>query len=292
MQSKYKINLLRLNLLLAALVLVLMIPTAQAPSEGWLLGLAAAWLGISAALVEFSHRRPTLIPWQLLPSLLLGALIWTSAERYPFWVWAWAALIMLPQPAWMTGLNTLLAMLSWAWIARLLPVEQAVAAGLVLALLLALGLIRSRRLAPLYRQARERGSLAPDKRLWPQTKLAGDLARECARARRDGTHTELLLLRTRRRHLWRVAERLCAMTQRFEHCYRLDSRTLGAMLICRDPDQAKTRRETLVRHLDRVERVRLVALPPAHSLATERQALDRQERPFTATQGATVDVDA
>ncbi|NWN81603.1 MAG: hypothetical protein HLX48_01215 [Halomonas sp.] len=291
MQSKYKVNLLRLYLLLAALFPTLMIPTAQAPSEGWLLGLAAAWLGISAALVEFNHRRPPMIPWQLLPSLLLGALIWTFAERYAFWLWAWAALIMLPQPGWMTALNTLLAMLSWAWVARLLPVEQAVASGLVLALLLALGLIRARRLAPLYQQARERGSLAPGRRLWPQTRLTGDLVRESTRARRDGTHTELLLLRTRRRHLWRVAGQLCDMTQRFEHCYRLDSHTLGAILICRDADQAQTRRESLMRHLDGIVRVRLVTLPSTRSIALERQALDRQEQPFTTTRGATTDVD-
>ncbi len=148
MQSKYKVSLLRLNLLLAALLPALMVPTARDVSEGMLLGLAAAWLGISAGLVEFSHRRPPLVPWQLLPSLLLGALLWTSAEHYPFWLWGWAALVMLPQPAWMAALNVLLATLSWAWVARLLPAEQALAAGLVLALLLALGLARARRLIP------------------------------------------------------------------------------------------------------------------------------------------------
>lgn len=291
MPSKYKVNLLRLNLLLAALFPALMVPTAHDLAEGWLLGLAAAWLGISAVLVEFSHRRPLLIPWQLLPSLLLGALIWTSAERYPFWLWAWAALIMLPQPAWMTILNVLLATLSWAWIARLLPVEQAVVSGLTLALLLALGLVRARRLAPLHEQARQRGSLVPGERLWPRARLVGDLARESARTRRDGTHAELLLLRTRRRHLWSVARRLGVMIQRFEHCYRLDSRSLGVLLICRDAGQAETRREPLIRQLDRIERVRVVALPLTRSLAAELQSLERQRTRLCATQGATVDVD-
>jgi len=291
MQSKYKVSLLRVNLLLAALFPALMVPTARHLSEALLLGLAAAWLGISAGLVEFSHRRPMLVPWQLLPSLLLGALLWTSADRYPFWLWAWAALVMLPQPAWMAALNVLLATLSWAWVARLLPIEQALAAGLVLALLLALGLYRARRLPPLHGQARGRVSLEPGLRLWPRARLADDLARERGRARRDGTHAELLLVRARRRHLWAMARQLCAMTRRFEHCYRLDGRTLGALLVCRDAIQADRRRETLLRRLGEVQRARAVPLPHADSLAEELRALERQSAPLTGTWRATRDAD-
>ncbi len=291
MQSKYKVSLLRLNLLLAALLPALMVPTARDFSEGMLLGLAAAWLAISAGLVEFSHRRPPLVPWQLLPSLLLSALLWTSAEHYPFWLWGWAALVMLPQPAWMAALNVLLATLSWAWVARLLPVEQALAAGLVLALLLALGLARARRLIPLHGQARGRVSLEPGLRLWPGASLARDLARERGRGRREGIHSELLLVRTRRRHLWRVARQLCDMTRRFEHCYRLDGRTLAALLVCRDAAQAASRRATLLQRLGEVERVRAVPLTSTHSLTEEFRALEQQATTRSATQGATPDAD-
>ena len=291
MQSKYKVSLLRLNLLLAALLPALMVPTARDFSEGLLLGLAAAWLAISAGLVEVSHRRPPLVPWQLLPSLLLGALLWTSAEHYPFWLWGWAALVMLPQPAWMAALNVLLATLSWAWVARLLPVEQALATGLVLALLLALGLARARRLIPLHGQARGRVSLEPGLRLWPGASLARDLARERGRGRREGTHSELLLVRTRRRHLWQVARQLCEMTRRFEHCYRLDARTLAALLICRDATQANARRETLLGHLPRVERVRAVPLQRARPLNEELHDLERQAAPLDVTQGVKPDAE-
>lgn len=292
MHNKYKVSLLRLNLLLAALLPALLVPHARDHSEAMLLGLAAAWLAISATLVEFSHRRPPLIPWQLLPSLLLGALLWSSADRYPFLLWAWAALIILPQPAWMAAINVLLASLSLAWVARQLPIEQAMTAGLVLAPMLLLGLIRTRRLTPLFAQAKGRVSLVPGERLWPRARLAGDLAREQGRAQRDGTHAELVLLRTRRRHLWSVARQLCEMTRGFEHCYRLDKRTLGALLISRDAALATPRRQRLLERLSEVERARVVALPHARSLAEELRALERQKLPITLTPGTLIHADA
>ena len=109
MQSKYKVGLLRLNLLLAALQPALLAPASASLTEALLLWLAAGCLAVSALLVEFSHRRPALVPWQLLPSLLLTALLLTAPERFPLWLWAWAGLVMLPQPAWMSALNLLLA---------------------------------------------------------------------------------------------------------------------------------------------------------------------------------------
>lgn len=292
MQNMYKVSLLRLNLLLAGLLPALMVPYARDHSEAMLLGLTAAWLAISAGLVEFSHRRPPLIPWQLLPSLLLGALLWSSADRHPYWLWAWAALIILPQPAWMAILNLLLATLSLAWVARQLPIEQAMMTGLVLIPMLVLGLVRTRRLTPLFAQARGRVSLVPGERLWPRARLAGDLTREHGRAQRDGTHAELLLVRAKRRHLWGVAQQLCEMTRGFEHCYRLDKRTLGALLISRDATQAEPRRRWLLEHLREVERARVVALPQARSLAEELRALERQQPPFISTPGTTTHVDA
>ncbi|HSH56371.1 MAG TPA: hypothetical protein VK965_00290 [Halomonas sp.] len=292
MQNKYKVSLLRINLLLAALLLALMLPTANNHSETLLLGLAAAWLAISAGLVEFSHRRPPMIPWQLLPSLLLGALVWSSADRYPFWLWAWAALLLLPQPGWMAVLNLLLASLSLAWVARQLPLQQAMLAGLVLIPLLVLGFVRTRRLTPLFDQARGWVSLVPGERLWPRTRLSGDLAREQGRTQRSGTHAELLLVRTRRRYLWAVARQLCTMTYGFEHCYRLDNRTLGVLLISRDVDQAEFRRQVLLESLSEIERVRTIGLPHARSLTEELRALERQGPTSISNPGMTTDADA
>ncbi|QTF91459.1 MAG: hypothetical protein J5F18_13505, partial [Halomonas sp. BM-2019] len=104
MQSKYKVGLLRFNLLLAALLPALMAPGSHTLTETLLLWLTAGWLAVTAALVEFSHRRPAVVPWQLLPGLLLTALLLSAPERFPLWLWAWAALVMLPQPAWVTAL--------------------------------------------------------------------------------------------------------------------------------------------------------------------------------------------
>lgn len=284
MESKYKVgllrlNLLRLNLLLAALLLALMAPASTHLSETLLLWMTAGWLALSAALVEFSHRRPALVPWQLLPSLLLTALLLTAPERFPFWLWAWAALVMLPQPAWMSALNLLLAALSWGWLARAMPPEQAAFAGAVLAALLLLGLSRSRNLAPQRVVARRRAHLIPGLRLWPRAQLSRDLPRERARINREGVHGELLLLRTGRRRFWPQAQRLCTLTRRFEHCYRLDGRTLAALLLAPDAEQAERRRADLLARLGPIPRMRVTPLARVASLTDECRALDRQTGP-------------
>ncbi|MBB3332211.1 hypothetical protein BDK63_003105 [Halomonas campaniensis] len=281
MQSKYKVGLLRLNLMVAALLPALMAPASSTLTEALLLWLAAGWLGISAALVEFSHRRPALVPWQLLPSVLLAALLWSAPERHPLWLWAWAALIMLPQPAWMAALNALLAGLTWSWLARTMPLEHAVVSGLLLAAMMLLGLSRARDLQPLRGLARRRLHLIPGLRLWPRAQLARDLTRERARAQRDGVHCELLLLRTSRQDLWPRAQRLCELTRSFEHCYRLDGRTLGALLLSRDPAQAVQRRRALLDGLGPCDRLRAVPLGRIASLGEECRALQRQPEPMT-----------
>lgn len=276
MQSKYKVGLLRLNLLLAALQPALLAPASASLTEALLLWLAAGWLAVSALLVEFSHRRPALVPWQLLPSLLLTALLLTAPERFPLWLWAWAGLVMLPQPAWMSALNLLLAGLGWGWLARGMAPEQALLSGALLAGLLLLGLLRSRDLAPLRGAARRRVHLVPGMRLWPRAQLARDLARERARSQRDGVHGELVLLRTGRRRFWPQAQRLCELTRRFEHCYRLDGRTLAALLLSRDAEQAARRRADLLGRLGPVQRLRATPLAQVVSVSDECRALEQQ----------------
>ncbi|MBE0487490.1 MAG: hypothetical protein IBX53_00295 [Halomonas sp.] len=286
MQSKYKVGLLRLNLVLAALLPALMAPASTNVTEALLLWMAAGWLAVSAALVEFSHRRPALVPWQLLPSLLLTALLFTAPERFPLWLWAWGALVMLPQPAWMSGLNLLLATLSWGGLARAMPPEQAAFAGAVLAALLLLGLSRSRDLAPLRGVARQRAHLAPGLRLWPRAQLSRDLTRERARVHRDGVHGELLLLRTGRPRFWSQAQRLCALTRSFEHCYRLDGHTLAALLLSPDAEQAERRRADLLAQLGPIQRLRATPLARVVSLAEECRALERQTGAADVNKGA------
>lgn len=284
MQSKYKVGLLRGNLLLAALLPALLAPASPTLSETLLLCLASGWLGVTAMLVEFSHRRPAQMLWQLIPSLLLASLLWISPERHLIWLWAWAALIMLPQPSWMVVLNGLLAALGWWWLMHRLPSEPAAIAGLLLAALTLLGLIRTRELLPRRGLARRRAKLIPGLRLWTRDQLSRDLLRERARARREGIHCELLLLRVPRRRFWPLARKLCRLTHGFEHCYRLDGRTLAVLLPNRDADRARRRRDELLVALQHVRHWQGMSLEEIASLSDSSLSLERRRAP-AATEG-------
>lgn len=283
MQSKYKIGksihrigLFRGNLLLAALLLALLAATADTLPGALLLWLAAGWLGITASLLEFSHRRPAMLPWQLLPGLLLTGLLWTAPDRYPLWLWAWAMLIMLPQPRWLITLTALLALLSWWSLLTWLSLDQAMLAGLVLMGLMGLGLARQYGLQQLHGQARQRMRLVPELRLWPREQLESDLVRERSRAQREEVHAELLLLRAQRHQLWGLARQLCSLTRRFESCYRIDGRTLAALLISQDAHKAASRRERLLQSLGPSVKCRAVPLSKVESLSEACHALVSQ----------------
>lgn len=283
MQSKYKINksihrigLFRGNLLLAALLMALLAATADTQPGALLLWLTAGWLGATASLLEFSHRHPAMLPWQLLPSLLLTGLLWAAPDRYPLWLWAWAILIMLPQPRWMISLTTLLALLSWWSLLTWLSLDQAMFSGLVLIGLMALGLARQHGLQHLHGQARQYMRLVPELRLWPREQLESDLVRERSRAQREEVHVELLLLHTQRLQLWALVRQLCSRTRRFETCYRIDSRTLAALLISQDAGTASLRRKRLLHNLGPAAKCRAVPLSKVESLSEACHALASQ----------------
>jgi hypothetical protein len=284
MQSKYKINLLRGNLVAGALMLALLAITAGSLPDRMLLWLATAWLGTTAVLLEFSHRRPPLVPWQLLPGPLLLALLWTAPERHLMWLWVWAVLLMLPQPGWMLGLTALLAVGSWGALIEYSRLEEAMLSGLVLAGLMLMGASRALELRSLRGQGRHRMRLVPGLRFWSRDQLERDLARERLRVQREGIHGELLLLRLPSRRLWSLARRLCRLTRSFENCYRLDRRTLALLLLDRDADQARLRRARLLETLELPFRLRATALPCTTSLTEELRQLGRQESAVTVTE--------
>jgi len=276
MQTKYKVGLLRVNLLVAALLLAVLAIATTTLTEALLLGLAASWLVVTALLLAFNHRRPAMVPWQLLPGLLLAALLWVNPERHVTWLWVWAVLLMLPQPRWILVLEALLAIATWWPLRDLLGVEQWVLSGLLLAALMLIGLSRALDLRSLRRNTLHRARLVPGLSLWPGNRLTHDLAVERARSHREGAHAELLLLHTSRHHCWALAHRLCRLTHRFEPCYRLDPHTLAVILITRTRGEADTRREALWHHLGTGGQGRAIALPALESLEAERQALRRQ----------------
>ena len=278
MQSKYKVGLMRANLLIAAGLTSFLAATAETLPDALLLGLAALWLAVTTTQMAHRHRHPATVPWQLMPGLLLAAMLWVTPERHLTWLWAWAILLMLPQPRWMLLFNAALAATSWWHLQPLLGLEQWALAGLLLVGLMLLGLARSQGLQALRRRIRHRARLSPDLPLWPSQCLRHDIQRERQRARLENSHVELLLLYTGRRQLWSLADRLCRELRPFENGYRLDRRTLGLLLVHRDADQAAERRQALLAPLDDSVRARVVTLPRLGSLTRERRALKRQTR--------------
>ena len=266
MQSKYKVGLMRLNLWAAALLLILLAYLAEPLSSALLLVLASVWLMVTASLLELSYRRPPTVPWQLLPSLLLAGLLLVEPERHALWLWVWPALLMLPQPGWVLALSCGLAGLTWWRLADLLGIEQTLFSGLVLLPLMLLGLARNRYLLPSRAGARQRMRLVPGLPLWSSQQLSADLRRERARCRREGVHGELMLLRMPRGKFWPMAQELCRLTHDFENCYRLDHRTLATLLLSRNDDQAKARRQALLKGLRPNAEVRFVALDQVSTL--------------------------
>lgn len=283
MQTKYKVGLLRGNLLIAAMLLALLAIATTTLTEALLLWLAATWLAVTALLLAFNHRRPATVPWQLLPGLLLAALLWVDPERHVTWLWAWAVLLMLPQPRWILLLEALLALATWWSLRELLGLEQWALAGLLLTALMLLGLSRALDLRALRQSTLHRARLVPGLPLWPGDRLVQDLALEQGRSRREGVHAELLLLHTPRYRCWSLAQRLCRLTHSFEPCYRLDPQTLAVILTSRDRREAEARRETLWRHLEARGPARAIALADLVSLEDERQALARQTIGFQNT---------
>ncbi len=277
MQSKYKVGLMRLNLLVAALLLALLAYRTELFASALLLWLAVAWLTVTASLLEFSHRRPATVPWQLLPSLLLAGLLWTDPERYAMWIWGWPALLMLPQPRWMLGLTFILAGLAWWSLIGVLGFEQSLFSGLLLLTLMLLGLARNLQLQPLRLASRQRVRLAPGLPLWTAHQLATDLRRERARCRREAVHGELLLLRTSRHLLWPLAQDLCRQTHDFETCYRINQHTLAALLLSRDREQAQSRRQALLDGLRTPVKARFTTLELAGSLDEQLARFDEQD---------------
>lgn len=279
MQSKYKVGLMRLNLLAGALLLAFLAPRQTQLASALLLWLGVLWLTLTAALLEFSHRRPAMLPWQLLPGLLLTGLLWTAPERYALWFWLWPAVLLMPQPSWTLGTNLMLAGISWWALYPLLGPIQAAFVGLTLGVLTAMAM--ARRHQPQQPVVRQRVRLVPGLPLWSAHQLTEDLPRERARCQREDVHGELLLLEVPRHQLWTTARTLCHQLYGFESCYRLDSRTLAALLLSRDDVQAGQRRSALMAILPTPRKARFMTLATADDLGIPLADFQRQRAALT-----------
>lgn len=286
MDSKYKTGLFRFNLLFGAMILAWLALQASEDTVQALLWVGALWLLGSASLHELSQRWPARAPWQLVPTLLLASLIWLDPVKFSPWLWGFALLLMLPQPRWLVTLNAILAAWSWWHVQLLLGAEQGMLSALVLVALMLLGLARLQHNRPLWQGVTDRVRLMPGSRLWTVSQLLEDLPRERARSDREGTHTELVLLRTSQRHCWPLALALSKALQPFEHCYRIDAKTLATLLTSRDAAHARQRRDAVLASLHEPHRTRVVSLSCPLTLATECQALSSQAEPLVVIEKA------
>lgn len=245
MQSKYKIRLLRANLLAAAMALAFWIPSSPTDAAV-VLWLAIGWLLMTALVLDFSHRRARGLPWQVVPGLLLVGLIAAAPERHGMLIWAWAAMLMLPQNRWATAFNLCAALVSSAMVA---PLMDGPAFTLLLCSLLALGLLaltRAQLLIDINGSIRHRLRLIPGLNLWPGEQLLRDIPRDQTRCEREGIHAEVLILHVKRHQLWPTAQKLCELTHIFENVYRLDGTTLATLMLSRSPNEAAQRRSQLL----------------------------------------------
>ncbi|MGO2878795.1 MAG: hypothetical protein ACTIDT_02430 [Halomonas sp.] len=244
MQSKYKIHLLRANLLAAAAALAFWTLGAQ-PMAILLLWLSVSWLCITALLLDFSHRHSRGLPWQVLPGLLLLGLIASAPEQHDMLIWAWAAIFMLPQARWILVLNAMAALLSGALIAPQLSFPAGGLIVLLLGILCLLAVSSARQLVDMNGAIGQRLRLIPKVNLWAGEQLLRDLPREQTRSEREAIYAELFILQVKRRQLWPTAKKLCELTYSFENTYRLNSTTLAALMLSRSPQEATRRRTQL-----------------------------------------------
>ncbi|HAA44127.1 MAG: hypothetical protein XD36_1755 [Halomonas sp. 54_146] len=245
MQSKYKIRLLRANLLAAAVALALWTP-ATPPAAAFVLWLSVGWLLITALLLDFSHRRSPGLPWQVVPGVLLLGLIAAAPERHGMLIWAWAAMLMLPQTSWVAAFNLSAALVSSVMVA---PQLNGPAFILLLCCLMVLGLLalsRAQQLIDMNGSIRQRLRLIPGLNLWAGEQLIRDIPREQTRCEREGVHAEVFILHVKRHQLWPTAKKLCELTYDFENVYRLNSTTLVTLLLSRAPKEAAHRRSLLL----------------------------------------------
>ncbi|MBT2772494.1 hypothetical protein J7J47_09635 [Halomonas sp. ISL-60] len=265
MQSKYKIRLLRANLLAAAVALAFWTP-ATPPAAALVLWLSVGWLFITALMLDFSHRHSRGLPWQMVPGALLLSLIAAAPERHGILIWAWAAMLMLPQKNWVAAFNLSAGLISSVMVAPLLNGPTFI---LLICALLVLGLLalsRAQQLIDMNGSIRQRLRLIPGLNLWAGEQLLRDISREQTRCEREGVHAELFILHVKRHQLWPTAQKLCELTYDFENVYRLSSTTLVTLILARSPKEALRRRSLLLADLpDNItsEHLELIDIEPA-----------------------------
>ncbi|SDL76283.1 hypothetical protein SAMN05661010_02471 [Modicisalibacter muralis] len=277
MESKFKDGLYRLTQLSTAAVMLILTLTPQDGVSRLLLAACAFGLAASA----LSRRRIAALSNAIVPPLLavmLSLLLWVSPEQHAMWLWGWAAILALPQRLPLLIVHATLAALCWWWVQGAIGIEQSLLAGALLIALMLLGLAHGLGLQGLWQGMNHRAFPTPGMPLWTMAQLTHDLPLEIARCAREGSHGELLLLRSPSARQPTLASALATATRSFENRYRIDRHTLGVLLISRDVDEAHQRREALIEALPLPRQARFIALAPALSLPSQLSAMTRQKQ--------------
>lgn len=285
MESKFKERLYRLALLFTAALALAMAMAPQDSASRVALISCALGLGIAALGYQRLPKLPDIVAPVLL-ALLLTLMLWLDPERHALWLWGWAAVLILPQPPLLLLIHALLALSCWWQVYRFIDTEQGLLAGVLLAALMLLGLARSLAAQMRWQEITSRSRLVADMRLWPGPQLGHDLPLETTRCQREGTHGELLLLRGTSIHQPALAGAVLSATHSYEGCYRINGQTLAVLMINRDVNEARQRRDSLLASLPPPFQARFITLDPALSLDAQLLALSRQEHPVIVLEEA------
>lgn len=283
MERKFKDGLYRLTQLSTAAMMLILTLAPQASVSRILLMVCA--LGLAASALG---QRQIALPNAIVPSLLavmLSLLLWVSPEQHAMWLWGWAAILALPQRRLLLTVHTMLAVLSWWQVQGVIGIEQSLLVGLLLIALMLLGLAHGLGLHGMWQGVSHRAFPAPGMPLWTVAQLNHDLPLEIARCAREGSHGELLLLRSPSAHQPALVGALAATTRRFENRYQVDRHTLGVLLISRDINEARQRREALLEILPLPRKARFIVLAPALSLPSQLSAMTHQEQAVITLEG-------
>ncbi|WP_048307233.1 hypothetical protein [Halomonas sp. PR-M31] len=277
MESKFKNGLYRLTLLFAATTLLLLATTPQDSVSRVLLSV----IGIGLGLVALERRRLVVFPGTFAPLLLglsLTLFLWLAPERHLPWLWLWAVVLILPQPPWLWLLQGVLAFSCWWQVALNIDIEQGLLALAILITSMIMSFTHSLTELPLQSGLTRRTRLTCERSLHSGRQLAHELPLETTRCSREGSYGELLLLRCSWRDQQAMLDMLVSATCSYEACFQLDNRTLATLMVSRDIETGRKRRDALLATLPTVVKIRCASLVPSLLLEPQLKALDQQQR--------------
>ncbi|GAB2783218.1 hypothetical protein GCM10027040_06540 [Halomonas shantousis] len=280
MERKYKTRLPNV-LFLSTAGLLMILGVMEAPSPTSLL----LWAGAAIfACMALAKRPPHHLRYlTLVIALLVLGLLWLDPYRHGIWIWAWPILLLFPQPPLIQLSVAVLSVVAWWRMTYTLGLEQSLVLAVLLISLLLLGLANARSFMQLRHNIDIRPRVSPRMRMWSAGRLSHDLEIELARSEREGTYGELLLLRARTPQQLSAEElglALNSATYPFESCYWLNGTVFAVILITRDIQSARLRRNAIIEQLPGEIVARVMPLEEPTPPILLAQELAQQQEPL------------